>query len=67
MTIEQAHSTNGRGPQPDRRADAIIGGTAIRARAARRPRTMLRRLALPLALALGVVFLLHYFEQSTSE
>ena len=67
MTIDQARSTNGRGPRPDRRADAVIGGAAIRARAARRPRPLLRRLALPLALALGVVFLLRYFEQSTSE
>ena len=67
MTIEQAHSTNGRGPHPGRRADAIIGGPATRARAARRPRTILGRLALPVALALGVVFLLRYFETSSAE
>jgi hypothetical protein len=66
MTIEQARSTNGRGPRDDRRPDAIIGGAAIRARAARRPRSRLRRLAVPAALLLGVVLLLRHFEQSTS-
>ena len=67
MTIDQARSTNGRGPHPDRRADAISGGAATRARAERRPRSRLGRLALPVALALGVIFLLRYFESSTSE
>ena len=67
MTIEQARSTNGRGPHDERRPDAIIGGPAIRARAARRPRSLLGRLALPLFLAVGVIALLRYFEQSTSE
>ncbi len=66
MTIEQARSTNGRGPSGDRRADAIIGGPAIRARAARRPRSRLGRLAVPVALLLGVILLLRHFEQSTS-
>ncbi len=67
MTIEQAHSTNGRGPHNERRADAIIGGPAIRARAGRRSRSLLGRLALPVFLAIGVIALLRYFEQSTSE
>ena len=66
MTIEQAHSTNGRGPRPDRRADAIIGGRATRARAARHPRSRLRRLALPVGLALGVILFFRYLEQSTA-
>jgi len=66
MTIDQARSTNGRGPGSDRRPDAIIGGRATRALAARRPRPRLGRLAVPVALALGVILLLRHFEQSTS-
>jgi hypothetical protein len=66
MTIEQTRSTNGREPQPDRRADAIIGGPAMRARVERATRVRLRRLAVPVALALGVIFLLRYFETSTA-
>ena len=58
MTIDQAQSTNGRGPHTNRRADAIIGGPTIRARAARRPRPRLARLAVPVALALGVMIVL---------
>ncbi len=66
MTIDQARSTNGRDPHQDRRPDAIIGGAATRARAARPRRHGIRRLALPVALALGVIFLLRYFESSTA-
>ena len=61
MTIDQARSTNGRDPRDDRRPDAIIGGPATR-----RPRVRLSRLAVPVALALGVILLLRHFEQSTS-
>jgi hypothetical protein len=60
MTIEQAHSTNGSGPATS--IGARPAGAAVR----RATRVRIRRLALPVALALGVIFLLRYFETSTA-
>ena len=61
MTIEQARSTNGHGPA------ASIGARAAAVRVRRARGRGIRRLALPVALALGVVFLLRYFETSSAE
>jgi hypothetical protein len=60
MTVEQAHSTNGSGPA------ASIGARPAGSRVRRASRVRFRRLALPVALAIGVIFLLRYFETSTA-
>ncbi|TAK72199.1 MAG: hypothetical protein EPO22_00745 [Dehalococcoidia bacterium] len=60
MTIDQARSTNGSGPT------ASIGARPASERSDRARHPGLRRLALPVALALGVIFLLRYFESSTA-
>jgi hypothetical protein len=65
VTIENTWSTNGRstnGASPHRADDETAPAAKVRRRTAVRP----RKLMLPVLLALGVIFILQYFEQSTA-